>query len=96
MLNVFAEDLSDFVSSELPLLSFPAVPPTESAPPSSDPFDLLGDADKSVFKVVLLEVAGGEVGTKSFVGANVVEVVTIVVVTIVVAGVVLDCISIIH
>ena len=94
MLNVFAEDLSDFVSSELPLLSFPAVPPTGSAPSSSDPFDFLGDADKSVFKVVLFEVAGAKVGTKSLVGANVVD----LVVTIIVAAVVdvLDCISIIH
>ena len=92
MLSVFAEDSSDFVSSVLPLLSFPAVPPTGSAPSSLDPFDFLGDVDKSVFKVVLFEVAVPKVGTKSVFGANVVEIVVVVAAVVDV----LDCISIIH
>ena len=78
MVDGFADDLSELFPFELPLFSFPAVPPTESAPSSGDPSDSTGnelsDKVKSVFKVVVIEVVELEVGTKSLVGARVVVV----------------------
>jgi len=80
MLDVFADDLSDFVFSVSPLFSLPAVPPTGSAPSSRDPSsgepsdfgDEAIDEVISAFKV-LTEVKAVEVDTKSLVGVVVVE-----------------------
>ena len=78
MLDVFADDLSDFVFSVSPLFSFPAVPPTGSAPSSGGPSDSTGDDaidEAASVSKVLIDVEAVEVtGTKSLVGAFVVEV----------------------
>ena len=90
MLDVFADDLSDFVFSVSPLFSFPAVPPTGSAPSSGGPSDSAGDdssgEDSSGFtdeaideaasvSEALIDVEAVEVtGTKSLVGSIVVVV----------------------
>ena len=85
MLDVFADDLSDFVFSVSPLFSFPAVPPTGSAPSSGGPSDSAGDdssgfTDEAIDEAasvskVLIDVEAVEVtGTRSLVSAFVVEV----------------------
>ena len=78
MLDVFADDLSDFVFSVSPLFSFPAVPPTGSAPSSGGPSDSTGDDaidEAASVSKVLIDVEAVEVtGTKSLVGAFVVVV----------------------
>ena len=78
MLDVFADDLSDFVLSVSPLFSFPAVPPTGSAPSSGEPSDSTGDdaieevVAVSKVLIVLVAVEAADAGTKSLVGAIVV------------------------
>ena len=85
MLDVFADDLSDFVLSVSPLFSFPAVPPTGSAPSSGGPSDSAGDdssgfTDEAIDEAAsvseaLIDVEAVEVtGTKSLVGSIVVVV----------------------
>ena len=87
MLDVVADDLSDFVFSVFPLFSFPAVPPTGSAPSSRDPSsgepsDFGDGAIDDVISVSKVLTEAVEVGTKSLVGVIVV-VVGIVVTTVV-------------
>ena len=78
MLDVVADDLSDFVFSVFPLFSFPAVPPTGSAPSSKDPSsgepsDFGDGAIDDVISVSKVLTEAVEVGTKSLVGVVVVD-----------------------
>ena len=82
MLDVVADDLSDFVFSVFPLFSFPAVPPTGSAPsrdpsfgdPSSgEPSDFGDEAIDEVISVSKVLTEAVEVGTKSLAGVVVVD-----------------------
>ena len=90
MLDVFADDLSDFVFSVSPLFSLPAVPPTGSAPSSIDPSsgepsDFGDEAIDEVISVskVMTDAEAVEVGIKSLVGVIEERVVEIVVTTVV-------------
>ena len=72
MLDVVADDLSDFVFSVFPLFSFPAVPPTGSAPSSKDPSsgepsDFGDGAIDDVISVSKVLTEAVEIGTKSLV-----------------------------
>ena len=78
MLDVVADDLSDFVFSVFPLFSFPAVPPTGSAPSSRDPSsgepsDFGDGAIDDVISVSKVLTEAVEVGTKSLAGVVVVD-----------------------
>ena len=78
MLDIVADDLSDFVFSVFPLFSFPAVPPTGSAPSSRDPSsgepsDFGDGAIDDVISVSKVLTEAVEVGTKSLAGVVVVD-----------------------